>query len=243
MEAFMRHWFPRPLSAAMLILSVSFLAACGQPTMLSVHAAAATRTAPDLAVVTLGVVARGDTARAAQQAQAARMDAVLQAVRAAGVTDNEVQTVGYGLEPIYVYPRGAPARITGYQSRNTVAIRVSDLSAVSALIDATVADGANELQGIQFTYQNEEASLNTARAQAVETARVRAERYAEAAGMRVARVLSIIEPGSAAMPSDAYRRDFAAPRAVSVEQSANGAAINPGELENRSSVTVVFELR
>jgi uncharacterized protein len=115
---------------------------------------------------------------------------------------------------------------------------VRNLTAISALIDATVADGANELQGIQFTFQDEEASLDAARAQAVETARRRAERYAEAAGMRVSRVLSIVEPG-ASIPSE-YRRDGAM---LATEQAANAGPINPGALDNRSNVTVVFELR
>ncbi|MBY0569466.1 MAG: SIMPL domain-containing protein [Hyphomonadaceae bacterium] len=235
----------RLMGAGALVLALSLVAACGErtPTLLTVHATSTTRTAPDLAVVTLGVLARGATAREAQAAQATRMEGIMAAVRAAGVEESEVQTVGYGLEPIYAYPRNAAPRITGYQSRNTISIRVRDLTAISALIDATVSDGANELQGIQFTYLDEEASLDTARAQAVERARQRADRYAEAAGMRVARVLSITEPGGVVPPvlMDGRRMDYAAVEVRANEQSAG--AISPGELDNRSSVTVVFELR
>ena len=72
----------------------------------------------------------------------------------------------------------------------------------------------------------------------MERARERADRYATAAGMRVARVLSITEPGGVVPPIE-MRQDYA--RVVNAEQSAG--AISPGELDNRSSVTVVFELR
>lgn len=227
-------------TSAFVLLAALALTACQRSeTLLAVNASATTRTAPDLAIVTLGVVARGATAREAQQAQAARMNAVMEAVRRAGVEDAEVQTVGYGLEPVYAYPRGGAPRITSYQSRNTVAIRVRNLDAISALIDATVADGANELQGIQFTFQDEEASLDAARAQAVQTARARAERYAEAAGMRVARLVSIVEPGASIPPE--YRRDGAS---LATEQAANASGpINPGALDNRTNVVVVFALR
>jgi uncharacterized protein len=206
-----------------------------------VHASATTRTAPDLAIVTLGVIARGPNARAAQEAQSVRMNAAMEAARAAGAEDNDVQTVGFSLDPQYVYPRGGAPRITGYVSRNTVAIRVRNLDAVSGLIDATIAEGANELQGIQFTFQDVEASRDAARAQAVETARTRAAAYAEAANMRVARVVSITEPGGVVPPWD-HRGDGFAARSVAVEQAAN-APISPGELDSQSSVTVVFELR
>jgi uncharacterized protein YggE len=161
-------------AGVLVLLAALALTACQRrPTLLAVNASATTRTTPDLAIVTLGVVARGATAREAQAAQATRMNAVMEAVRAAGVEEAEVQTVGYGLDPVYAYPRGGAPRIASYQSRNSVAIRVRNLNAISALIDATVADGANELQGIQFTFQDEEASLDAARAQAVQTARTR----------------------------------------------------------------------
>lgn len=227
---------------AVALVALAALGGCGRETLLSVNASSTTRSAPDLAVVTLGVLARGATAQAAQQAQSERMSAVMVATRAAGVEDDEVQTVGYSIEPQYAYPRNAAPRVTGYVSRNIVTVRMRDLSAVSRLIDATVAEGANELNGIQFTYQDEEASREAARAQAVETARARAERYAAAAGMRVVGIDSITEPGGAIPPE--RRRDgfIPPPMAVATEQSAN-LAIRPGELDNPASVTVVFLLR
>lgn len=245
----MMAWVSTRVGAAAALLALSALGACDtRPTILTVHATAMTRAAPDLAIVSLGVVARGGTARAAQEAQSVRMNAVMQAARAAGVEDGEVQTVGYSIEPQYTYPRNASPRITGYVSRNTVTIRVKDLDAVSGLIDATVAEGANELQGINFTFQDEEGSRDAARAQAIVTARARADAYAEAGKMRVARVLSITEPGGM-IPSpwggdggyDRYAR-------VSLEQSAGAVTaanppIRPGELGSYSTVTVVYELR
>ena len=236
--------FGRPLRAVIALAATALLAtalgACERrETLLTVHASATTRTAPDLAIVTLGVVARGPTARAAQDAQNERMRAVMAAVQAAGVEEGGVQTVGFSLEPIYAYPRNAAPRITGYQSQNVVSIRLRNLDAISGLIDSTVADGANQLQGIQFTYENEEASRETARAQAVEVARARADAYATAAGMRVARVVSITEPGGVEAPGPMY--DYAA-RSVANEQ-AMSASIAPGQLDNPASVTVVFELR
>jgi len=229
-------------SAAMLALgAVMTLGACGQrETLLSVYATANERTTPDLAIVTLGVVARGATANAAQAAQAARMNAVMQAVRAAGVAETEVQTVNYSLEPQYTYARNAPARISGYLSRNTVAIRVANLPAVSALIDATVADGANELQGIQYTFADTEAAHDASRASAVETARRRATAYAEAAGMRVGRIVAITEPGAAAPPFP-VPVDGRYGGAMAREQSAN-AQLSPGQNDTHSSVTVIFAL-
>ncbi|HRO04767.1 MAG TPA: SIMPL domain-containing protein, partial [Terricaulis sp.] len=156
----------------------------------------------------------------------------------------DVQTVGYSIEPQYAYPRNAAPRITGYVSRNIVAIRLENLNAVTTLIDATVAEGANELHGIQFTFKDDEASRDAARAQAMQTARRRADAYAEAAGMRVARVDSVTEAG-APVPAYDSRYDGYSMRAMN-ESSAQAAPASPiaaGELDSYASVTVVFELR
>ena len=235
---------PRTGLLAAALIALAALSACGQKeTLLAINASATTSTAPDLAVVTLGVLARGPSARAAQEAQSERMSSVLQAAHAAGGQDADVQTVGFSLEPQYAYARGQAPRITGYVSRNTVSIRVRNLNAVSGLIDATVAQGANELQGIQFTYQDEEASREAARAKALRTARQRAERYAQAADMRVAGIRSIVEPGSAFPPADGRRADHAYDMAAREQAARNASPINPGLLDNNANVTVVFALR
>jgi uncharacterized protein YggE len=227
--------------ALALTLTLAALGACGAAeTMLAVHASATTRTTPDLAIVTLGVLARGGTAAAAQQAQNARTQSVLEAAGRAGAQEADIQTVGFSLEPQFAYARGQAPRITGYLSRNTVSIRIRDLDAVSTLIDATVAEGANELHGIQFTFQDEEASREAARAGALQRAQERAQAYAEAAGMRVVGIRSIIEPGSV-LPPIARRGDGYAGNVV--EQAAAAPAISPGQLDNQASVTVVFALR
>jgi uncharacterized protein YggE len=225
------------------LVTVVALGACGQrETLLAVNASAVTRTTPDLAIVTLGVLARGATARLAQQAQAARMEAVMAAVTAAGAAEPDVQTVGFSLEPQYAYSRNAAPRITGYVSRNVVSIRLRDLNAVSALVDATVAEGANELRSIQFGFANAEASRAAARAEALQTARARANAYAEAANMRVVRIDAIIEPGSA-LPGERRRDGYALGAvAVAVEQHAS-SPISPGAVDSEAMVTLIFALQ
>lgn len=231
---------------AILLLGLTILAALGgcgpRETLLAVHASAKIRSTPDLAIVTLGVTARGDTASAAQQAQSARMQEVLAVAKAAGVQDADVQTVNFSLDRQYVYPRGVPPRVSGYLSRNLVEIRLHDLNAISGMIDAVVAEGANELQGIAFTFANEEASREAARGEALNTARKRAQVYAKAAGLRVVRIQSIIEPG-ASLPSPDPSRGFAGVLVEAAAPTATAAQIQPGQLDNVASVSVVFVLR
>jgi uncharacterized protein len=240
----MIHLFGRAARGSLVVLGIGMLAlgasGCSQrETLLTVNASATTRAAPDLAIVTFGVTARGPTARAAQAAQAERMTAVLAAAQAAGASEENVQTIGLSLEPQYVYARNAPPRITGYVSTNMVAVRVQNLEAVSALVDAVVADGANQLQGIQFAFSDEDAARNAARAEAVTAAQARARTYAEAAGMRVDRIVAITEAGAEPppwLPQDGFQRN-------ALEQASAVTPIRPGQLDAQGGVTVVFALR
>jgi uncharacterized protein len=54
---------------------------------------------------------------------------------------------------------------------------------------------------IQFTFQDDEASRDAARAQALQPARQRAGRYAEAADMRVSAIRSIIDRAAHCRPA------------------------------------------
>lgn len=239
----MFHIIARGARALAPLFTAIALMGCGaEETLLAVHASASTRSTPDLAIVTLGVVARGATAVAAQQAQTNRMQTVLDAARAAGAEDADIQTVGFSLEPQYVYVRGQAPRISGYISRNTVSLRLRDLNRISGLIDATVAQGANELHGITFTFEDDERVREAARAQALETARRRANVYAEAAGLEVVAIRSIVEPGSAFAPPDA-RRDGAFAAVLEQSAAAPVAPINPGQVDTDAAITVVFALR
>ena len=73
--------------------------------------------------------------------------------------------------------------ITGYQATNTVSVRFRDIAKAGAILDALVAEGANQIDGPNLSIDKPEAALDEARADAVKRARARgAELYAKAAG-------------------------------------------------------------
>jgi uncharacterized protein YggE len=76
-----------------------------------------------------------------------------------------------------------------------VEVRVRNLARVSEAIAATTEAGGNVLSGPNLSLANPEAASRSAYAQAYKAARARAEAYAEAAGLKVARVLAIRDGG------------------------------------------------
>lgn len=162
---------------------------------------------PDIASFTAGVVAQGNTAGEAMQANAARMNAVVAALRGAGVADRDIRTSRLSLQPQYHRPtpiRSAdgimimpnePPRIIGYEARNTVSIRMRNIGRMGQMIDALVSAGANEVNGPSFAVEEPDDAADEARADALRKARSRAELYAREAGFRSARLLTISEGG------------------------------------------------
>jgi len=166
-----------------------------QGTVLDVSAEGRTTRVPDLATIRAGVVSQAPTAAAALADNAQRMARVVAALKRAGVAPRDLATANVGLSPQYRYTEGQAPAITGYQATNTVSIRFREVARAGGVLDALVAQGANQIDGPNLSIDKPEAALDEARTDAVKRARARADLYAAAAGMKVVRVISIAEAG------------------------------------------------
>lgn len=167
-------------------------------TLLDVSARGATTRVPDQATIRAGVVSQAATAAAALADNAARMARVLARLKRAGIADRDVATASVSLQPQYRFADNQPPAITGYQATNSVGVRFRDIGKAGPILDALVAEGANQIDGPSLALSQPDAALDEARADAVRHARARAELYAGAAGLRVARIVSIAEAGESA---------------------------------------------
>ncbi len=226
----------RPTIAALLIGAPAAAQAPVTPPILTLTASADLARTPDLVRLTAGVTTSAPTAADAMAGNAARMNAVLAALKAAGVQGRDVQTTGLSLAPQYRYAPEQPPILTGYQARNAVSIRTAKLADAGKLIDAAIKAGANEVQGPEFTIANPDAALDEARTAAVAKGRARAELYARAAGMKVARITGISEAGGPPEPGPRPLMRMAA-----AEVSA-APPVQPGEVNLSAQVTMTFEL-
>jgi len=191
---------------------------------------------PDIAIISAGVVTRAQTATAALQQNAGRMDRVRAALRRAGIADRDIQTSNISLNPEYRYAENQPPQLVGYTASNQLSVRFRDIRNTGEILDALVAQGANQINGPTLTIDKPEAALDEARTRAIAAGRARADLYARALGMRVVRLLSVSESGG-----------YAAPPPMPVMMEARGASadtkIDPGEQKLQVSVAMSFELR
>jgi uncharacterized protein YggE len=206
-------------------------------TRLDINATGEVTRVPDLATISAGVVTRSANASSAMQQAAARMARVREALRRAGIADRDIQTSNVSLSPDYVYAKDQPPRISGYSASNQVTVRFRDIASTGKILDALVEQGANQISGPNLSIEHPEAALDEARTRAVAAARARAELYARALGMRIARIVSVSESGGYAPPPPM------APMVMAARAERDQTQIDPGEQKLQVGVAMTFELQ
>jgi uncharacterized protein YggE len=154
------------------------------------------RVVPDVADLRLGVVSTRPTATEARAAAAATMQAVLDAITAAGLERRDLRTTLVGLDAVRDYSSERGPTVTGYQLTNAVEATIRAIDAVGGVIDAALAAGATSMDGLSFRPADPTAALAEARRLAVADARARAETLAAEAGVRLGPVVAIVEGGA-----------------------------------------------
>ena len=206
-------------------------------TRLDVSASGEVTRVPDLAIISAGVQTLQPTASGAIEQNATRMERVRAALKRAGIADRDIQTSSINLNPEYRYVENQPPVLTGYRASNNVNVKFRDLKRTGTILDALVAEGANQISGPNLTIDKPEAAYDEARVKAIAAGQQRAELYARALGKRVARILSVSESGGYVPAPMPYARDMA------MASSAAKTEIDPGTQALSVTVSMSFELQ
>lgn len=152
---------------------------------------------PDIVYVTLGVDLKGDNPAVVVGDASARMEAILAAVKAAGMAEKDIHTAGYSLwvEQRYDPQTGQPAGVIDYHVMHSVRLAIRDLKAVGTFLAAAVEAGATTVSEVSFTVENPEELTARARQLALADAQKRAQEVAGALGVTLGKIVSVSEAG------------------------------------------------
>lgn len=208
-------------------------------TLLSVSAEGSSQRVPDIAMISTGVVSRAADTASAMRKNAEEMHKVMAALKKAGIAERDIQTSGINLNPQYHHAQDQPPQITGYEARNTLSVKVRDLSKLGRILDTLVAEGANEINGPSFQLDKPDDAYDEARREALEKAQKRAEMYAKTLGLKVRRIVSVDESvGGGLRPPMPMMRSMA----VKAESAFADTSLSPGESNLTVNLNLVFEL-
>lgn len=192
---------------------------------------------PDQAWVMFAVESRSKNPKEAQTQNAKSMSSVHERLIAAGVPKQAIRTLSYDLqlESDWVNGRQVPR---GYVARNTIEVRLDEITRVGEIIDIAITNGANSVHGVRFDLKERDALEREALKRATADARARAEAAASGAGASVGRVLRIEEPTRGVAPPVPMMREMAM-----ADSRAAATPVVAGEIEIRSVVVLTASLK
>ncbi|MBI4297525.1 MAG: SIMPL domain-containing protein [Chloroflexi bacterium] len=197
---------------------------------------------PDLALLNLGIEARANTVSGARQQAAEAMSRVVQAMKADGLQEKDIQTRYFNIQPQYVWNDFAKRQeITGYLVSNNVTTKVRNLDALGSLIDKMVEAGGDliRVQGISFTVEEPVRYQNQAREAAVKDAMATAQQFAALTGVSLGKPIYIAQVGGVSP----VIKEFSRMEVGIATTPAPTTPISAGELDVQVQVQIVFDIK
>jgi uncharacterized protein YggE len=226
-----------------IIIAAALLSACSgtiqfgqaQPRTISVTGIAQVLLTPDIAYISIGVETQDANAQTAVANNNTKSQAVIDAIKSQGVAAADIQTSNFSIsQQTQTGPNGETQGII-FVVDNTVYMTMHDLTKIGAVLDASIAAGANNIYGITFDVQNKETALASGRDQAMADAQTQAEQLAKAAGATLGPAQTITYYNSS--PQPIYESKAA------VVGAGGGVPISTGQLSMTVSVNVTYELK
>jgi uncharacterized protein YggE len=225
------------LAAALVLSACGPAAPAAEARTLAVDGSGTVYLSPDLAYVYVGVHTEDPDVAQAVDSNNAQAQALVEALRAMGVADADIQTSNFSVYSSQYYsPDGLPGGTT-YMVDNAVYITVRDLTTLGSLLETAVGAGANNINSIQFDVADKSAGLTEARQKAMAAAEALAEELADTAGLSLGEIQSISY--SEYSPTPFY---FGAGAGGGGEAPSAAVPIQPGQIQISVTVNVTYAI-
>lgn len=208
--------------------------------------------ASDIASFSFSVLAKEDTASAAQNASAQSINAITEYLVSKGIDTKDIKTTGYYLNPRYDYsnrvctqfncpPQGEP-KLVGYEVSQSISVKVRKIDDVGMLISGVGELGATNISGPSFTIDDDSTYKARARELAIKDAKEKAGVLARDLGVRIVRMTGYWE-NDENPPMYGYGMGGDMLKAASMESSATVPDMPVGENTITSQVTITYEVK
>ena len=226
----------KKLLCLLLILTLSLFAASAlaEGNTVSAIGTATVTLEPDMATFSVGITTQDALVATAQAANTTAMQAVLDALTALGISQEDVQTDNYSVYPVYNYDSSTPT-VTGYEVSNTVTVIVRSIGQLPSLLDAAVEAGANNVYSLGFQSSEQAAAYDQALKAAAQDAQRKAAMMAQAIGREAGVTQSLAEVSNTGSIYDGGR-------AYAMELSSS-IPIETGRITVSAEVLAVVELK
>jgi len=207
---------------------------------------------PDRATFSVTVREEGDDVAAAQDKATAKINAIVDYLKSAGVEEKDIKTASYNVNPKYeweqkpclangICPQGNQ-KLIGFEVWQTLEVKVQDPKKAGELLTGVGGKGASEVSSLSFTIEDEDQLKSDAREQAITEAKEKADALAKQLGVSVVRVVGFYEDSYGGPVPYAYGKGGVAMDAMASERAV-APSLPAGENKITSNVSVTYEIR
>ena len=198
---------------------------------------------PSQATVSLGVTATSNSSDQAKASANNVVNKVTSDLKALGIDGNKIKTTNFSVTPNgpgsiqpLIAPLNSGTGAYGYTANATIEIDTPTVDLANKAIDVASKDGANQLGGVNFTFDDATKNklMQQAQAKAIADAKQKAQSLADAAGIKLGRIINISEDDNGGPIMFAANAKGAAP-------APDQTQLNPGENTVSATVTLTFE--
>jgi hypothetical protein len=202
---------------------------------------------PDVATFSFSVIKEAGTAQEAQDMAATVANNATDYLKGQGIEDKDIKTTNYSVYPRYEYPQiycitypcpQGERKLVGFEITQTMTVKVRDTKKAGELLSGIGELGIDQISGLSFTIDDEDAVQREARQKAVTDAREKAKALADDLGVRLVRVVNFNEYNSPIYYGYAEAAGFGMGGDTKAVPS-----IEPGENRITSQVNITYEIR
>ncbi len=205
---------------------------------------------PDIATISFTIRESQKELKNAQDKVTAKEKAVLAFLDSQNIAKKDIKTENYSSYPKYDYGTpcyggvGIPCRqeapkIIGYEVLEYISLKIRDLAKAGEIVKGIGAVGVSEMNGPNFSIENEDKLKEQARKIAIDNAKNKAKVLSSDLGVRLVRIVSFSENGNYPYPM-MYAKGAGMMDSVS---SAPAPELPTGENKIVSNVTITYEIR
>ncbi len=229
--------------AFVAILAVLLIALAGcepsQQNTISVTGDSEIKVDPNQAEVWAGYTIVKDTAEAAQADVNSVVGAMISGFKTEGIADKDIETQQLSLNEEREWTETG-SKSLGWRATQTLKITTADMEKVGKIVDIAVANGANQINNIDFslTPDKEQEYKQQALADATANAKSKAETIAASLGATLGKIVSVSEAQYYYTP---YRYAMAETAGIAAPKEA--ASVNPQQVSVTGQISLVYAVK
>ncbi len=191
---------------------------------------------PDQAEILLGISEQGSSMEKVTQIVNQKMETLIAQLKAIGIAKEDIKTVAYTAYQDY-------QQKNLFHVQSSVNVIVRDIEKTSQTLDLVGTIGLDNVSGPTFSISDnlKNKTVKEARELAIDKAKAKAEELAGLAGMKLGRIINIVEGG--ARPQNFMVRDMAPMAGSNISMEKTAPPVEVGSSEVVVDVTLSYETR